>query len=295
MSNLLYRICYSPLWLITLLPLKVLYGISDLVAFMAYRLAGYRRQVVIRNLKNAFPEKSQEEIRSITNRFYHHLFDTFIESIATINMSARTLNHRYRFINPELLGQFYEERKSIILLSSHQGNWEWMSHLPLHMNHLLLGVYHPIENRFFDRLFINLREKFGAKAVTMTATYHTLIEYKRKNVPVLLYLISDQRPQRKSAHMWTDFLNQDTPVLTGAEKIAKKTAYPVIFAEIKKIKRGYYDVFFRLMFNDPAKTKEGEITKEYIKRLEELIKNQPECWLWSHKRWRHKRHDFINA
>ncbi len=291
MNPILFHICNIPVWLITLLPLRILYLISDFFYFIIYYLVRYRRRVVFTNLKNAFPEKSDREIHAIAKKFYHHLCDSFIESIYSINISAEEISKRYRFKNLEVIQPILNRNKSILMVCGHYGNWEWYNSMPLYVRQPVLAIYHPLRNSYFNELLIHIRRKFGVVMIPMKTSVKEMIAYSRKNISIISLFLADQRPVWSSIRYWTTFLNQETPVLQGSEIIAKKLDHSVVFMDIQKVQRGYYEIFFELISENPRETAENEITEAHTRILERIIRKEPAYWLWSHKRWKHKRAD----
>ncbi len=294
MKRILYYLTYSFLWLITLLPLPVLYLLSDFIYLVLYYLVGYRKKTVYQNLRKSLPDKSPKEIRCIARKFYHQLCDYFIESVYLINMSEKENDRRMQFKNPEILQENYNQGKSILLLVSHYGNWEWPNRMTRLSPHALLGIYKPLQNKYFDGLFLQLRGRFGGIGIPMDSTLRTLISYQQNNKPCILYTVADQRPQWTGIQHWTTFLNQDTPVITGPEKIARRFKLPVYFLDLQKIKRGYYSAEFKLICEDPGAVPEFHISRKYQAMVERNILQRPELWLWSHKRWKYFRHQAQN-
>jgi len=286
------KIILFPLWLLTLLPLKILFGLSDVFYIIIYYLVGYRRKVVRENLRNAFPKKNETEILQITKRFYRYLCDYFVESIYLINMSLKECNRRYQYTNLELLQNLYNEGKNIILAISHYGNWEWANNLSNCSHYIIYGVYKPLHNKLFDRLFIHIRGKFISVPVPMKKTFRTISILMKNNDLFALYLVGDQRPGKGNLEYWTTFLNQETPVITGMDKLARKHNLPVVFMNVKRPKRGYYEATFETLSKEPGKLKEYEISEKYIRAVENLIFTEPEYWLWSHKRFKYKPAEF---
>jgi KDO2-lipid IV(A) lauroyltransferase len=241
------------------------------------------------NLRNSFPEKSEDEIKTIARKFYRHLCDNFIESFYVLNMSEKEIRKRYRYRNPELLRHLQDKNKSIILVMGHYGNWDWLCGLPLSCEQQVLAIYRPLTNKYFDELFTRIRSKFGVRLIQMKTAYREMLTAAQNHVPTITLSLTDQRPAKRSIHYWTNFLNQETPVLTGSEAIAKKLDQAVVFADIQKVRRGYYDVELKLISDYPGQTKEFEITENHTRMLEKIIVRKPEYWLWSHKRWKHNR------
>lgn len=284
---------YSLLWLFSMLPLKVLYFFSDICYFFVYRVFKYRRTVVRTNLTNAFPEKDQQEIIGIEQRYYHHLCDMFIEMYHMWHMSDNAIRRHCVFTNPNVVNRYFEEGKSVIGVLGHYGNWEWMSSfglwMPAGVDFFML--YKPLHNRVADRQVFRLRSHFRATPVPRNDILREIIRNRREGRLFLAGFIGDQTPNRNNLHFWTQFLNQDTPVLLGTEKIARKFGLPVISLRMRKVKRGYYEVDFVDVCSEPEKLPEGELTRLHTRLLEGYIREAPELWLWSHKRWKHKRQE----
>jgi Kdo2-lipid IVA lauroyltransferase/acyltransferase len=292
MANFWSNLKYFPIWILTLLPLRVLYIFSDIFYLLIYYIVRYRKKAVYNNLRNSFPEKSKKELVSTAKKFYRHLCDSFIEGIYAYNISEKEIGKRFRYKNPELINELYAKGKSVILIAGHYGNWEWPIGLPLWSDYLLLGIYRPLSSRYFDELFIKIRSKFGGIPVTIKQTLRVLKQYAAKKKLTITYFLSDQRPGMESIHYWTSFLNQETPIITGVEKVARKLKQAVVFIEVQSVKRGYYETEFTLLSEDASLTKEFEITELHTRKLEKIIINKPEYWLWSHKRWKFKKEDY---
>ena len=293
MNALLFYLLYPLIWVLTLLPLWIQYLLSDLLFALNFLFIGYRRKVVYLNLRNSFPEKSNNEIRTIARKFYRHLFDQMIESIALIHMSPKRILKHMRFKNPEVIEELYKKNKSIILVSGHYGNWEWIISLQMLVNHKTLAIYKQLNNKYFDRMYINMRSQYGMTPVKMNSILRELINREQKNELTLTYSLGDQRPLFRHIQYWTRFLNQDTPVYLGTEKIARKKDLAVVFLKMRKIRRGIYETVFIPLFENSRETKEHEITDKYLSILEKTIIERPEFWLWTHKRWKHIKPDNV--
>jgi KDO2-lipid IV(A) lauroyltransferase len=289
-SKIFSYINYGLIWFISILPLWFLYIISDFLFFVLYRVVGYRRKVVDTNLRNSFPEKSSEELRVIRKRFYHHLCDLFVETFKFWNMSEKSIKKRCRFNNPDVFDKYFDEGKSVMVVLGHYCNWEWLGSFSLWNDRpVFLPIYKPLHNKVMDKMYYNIRSSFGALPLAKNDTLRTMLKYKREGKPTLTCFIADQTPNRHNLNYWTEFLNQDTPVLVGTGRIAKKLDQVVVYAHMKKIKRGYYEVDMFPICEDSRNTDEGEITERHTRALEKIIRETPEYWLWSHKRWKHKR------
>jgi KDO2-lipid IV(A) lauroyltransferase len=288
MRAFLFFLFYISTWLIAQIPSKVIYRFSDFSCFIVYRIAKYRRKVVRENLLNSFPEKSIEEIKKTEKKFYKHFCDLFYENIFLLHASRERALRRCRFNNLEYFEKLYAEGKSAILATGHYGNWELYALMGAKLKHIPLGVYKPLSNKRFERFINAARERFGGVPVSMKKTLKVFNQFIQEKKPVLLGLISDQTPAVGDIHYWTKFLNQDTPVFLGVEKISKRYNLPVIFCSMTKLKRGKYQVNFEVLSENPKDTKPYEITEMHVKALENLIRKQPEFWLWSHRRWKRK-------
>ncbi|MCF8424937.1 MAG: lysophospholipid acyltransferase family protein [Bacteroidia bacterium] len=287
MKKFLYHIYSIPLYLLALLPFPLLYLLSDGLCFLAFNLIGYRKKVVYENLRNSFPNYSEKEINAIAKKFYSHLFDTILETFKLLTISKNELKKHGLYTNLEVMDEIINQNKSFVILTGHMGNWEWLPtiwHLEGKAN--IVGIYHKLSSPFFEWFTKNMRERFGIQMITMENTLRGMIANKNKLTGT--GFISDQTPSRENAH-WITFLNQDTPVFMGAEKIAKKFNYPVIYCHIIKPKRGYYEIKIDVITMEPQTTPDFYITETFNKLLEADIINQPEIWLWSHRRWKHKR------
>ncbi|MGQ1908479.1 lysophospholipid acyltransferase family protein [Marinifilum sp. RC60d5] len=291
MIKLLSYIVYGLVRLISYLPLPVLYFFSDIVYLFVYYIFRYRRKVVTENLKNSFPEKSDKEIKKIRKEFYSHFCDTFIETIKQWTISDEEIKKRCKFLNPEIFDIYQEQNKSIIAILGHYGNWEWLSSFAIWKNIYVLPIYKPLHNKVFDKMFLKIRKRFGAIPLAKDDTLRTMIKYRNEKKHTTTVFIGDQTPKKNSIHYWTKFLNQDTPILIGTERIAKKLDQVIVFIKMNKIKRGYYEVEFIPLFDNPRETKEFEISEKHTRILENIIKENPAYWLWSHKRWKHKKQD----
>lgn len=291
MSRISFYFIYAFLWLAAWLPLRVLYIFSDLSFLIVYYVAGYRKKVVRENLKNSFPEKSTAELRKIERKFYLHLCDSFIEWIYPLHHSAKQMAKYYKFKNPELINELYKEGKAVAGVLGHYGNWEYLSLLPKYVNHKIWAIHLPQNNKYFNNLINNLRSKYGVHMMTTHESFRKLYQEADKGEITLTYFLADQSPHRNKIRYWTTFLNQDTPVFLGAEQIAKKLDMAVVFFDIRKVKRGHYTVEFITLAKNPCEYAEYEITELHVRALERRIREEPEWWLWSHKRWKHKRQD----
>lgn len=272
-------------------PLRWLYAISDLMYLIIYKTLRYRIDVVRQNLKRSFPEKSDDELKIIEQKFYRHFCDLFVEQYYILHANAPKAQKLCRFKNVDMLNKYFDQGKSIVVAGGHYGNWELYGMFGLYLKHLTMGVYKPLANKYFERFINASRERFGAVAIPMKDTPRIALSYAAEGKLFFLGLIADQTPAKGEIRYWTTFLNQDTPVFLGTEKIARKLNQPVFFCNMRKLKRGLYEVELELLTENPASTKPYEITEMHVKALERLIHEAPEFWLWSHRRWKHSRHN----
>lgn len=288
MNQIVFYLTYPLIWLISRLPMFILYLISDFFYVLLYYVFGYRKAVVLKNISYAFPEKSEEEKQKIAKKFYKHFTDIMIESIKSFSISEKEILKRYKYKNPELVNKYAKEGKSIALVSAHLANWEWSISTPLVLNIDIFGAYNKLRNETFEKTLRENREKFGVKGAT-TANFIKLIKHNfENNVQGAYILLSDQSPHIEKTFHWGTFFGVKVPVHTGAEMLAKKNDLVVINYRAKKIKRGYYETDFELITENPKEYKDYEITDKFLRITERNITEQPEFYLWSHNRFKHK-------
>ena len=289
MSAIIYYLSIPFIYLLSVLPFRLLYILSDFFYVILFYVIGYRKKVILTNLTNAFPEKNTAEINRIHKEFLKYFCDLLIETFKTLTISRKKML-RHCSIDPsaeKLFKQLAQQNKSIIIVMGHKGNWEWGGNaFSICCEHQLYVIYHPLENKYFNQLICKMRERFGTKLIPMRETFREMM--KNNHLLTATAFVADQSPNPKNAH-WMNFLNQDTAVFTGTEKIAQKLQYPIVFVSIKKLARGYYTLLAECLQSPPYSKIEGEITEKHTKKLEADIIDQPETWLWTHKRWKHQR------
>ncbi|MCD8270651.1 MAG: lysophospholipid acyltransferase family protein [Parabacteroides sp.] len=292
-NKILYALLFAWVKLHAMLPMPVLYVLSDILYILIYRVMRYRLKVVRRNLKASFPDKSEIELRRLEREFYHHFADYIMETIKLAHISEEEVLRRAYIKNPELATQLQAEgQKTVMMLMGHYGNWEWFSSASMiFKDSRLWQIYRPLNNKAVDRLFVYLRTRFGSYGMKKNDTVRDMIQLKKEDSNNIVIFIADQTPSKANLHYWTTFLNQDTPILNGAERIARKLDLPVIFLDVQKVKRGFYTVEFKLMTAHAKQTAENEITESYARMTEKMILRNPAYWLWTHKRWKYKRED----
>ncbi len=276
-------------WFIQLFPLRIHFLVSDILFVLPYYIVRYRRDVVATNLANSFPEKSLKERNLIARKFYHHFCDAFVENLYFDRISRREGKNRVKYLNPELLNGYLDEGRQVFAFFGHYNNWEWFCNLSLYSDHRLYAVYKKLRSQTFELFYRHIRSRFGVIPLEKADTFRQLKLDHQDNIPSMSALLFDQTPKPHEIHHWITFLNQETPVLTGAEKVAQKLDGVVLFLYSRKIRRGYYETEFLLVTDHARSCPEFEITDRCNSLLERQILEQPEFWLWSHKRWKHKR------
>ena len=290
MQSFLFNVLKGFLYLWALLPMRILYFLSDMLYILVYYIVGYRKKVVRQNISRSFPAKNVEERRRIEKNFYRHFCDYFVETVKLMHISDEEMLKRMRFTNAEQMNAILQDGKDVFLMLGHYGNWEWVPSITrwLKGDILFAQIYRPLSNKAADRFFLKLRSRFGSVGIPKNETLRDIIRYRREGKQMMTGFIADQTPSKNNLHYWTQFLNQDTPCLTGAEKIARKIDANVIYLDVRLVKRGYYEASFVPISLDSAHAPENEITECYMRMMEKTIERAPQYWLWSHKRWKHQ-------
>lgn len=289
MSAVAFYLFYGINWVITLLPLRVLYVAADILYLVLYYFPSYRRKVVTTNLKNSFPDKNDIELKIIEKKFYRHLSDLFIETLKLTHMSEAEQKRRFTYTNMEVIHKLKEEKRDVIAVLGHYNNWEWPTLLPFYLDYKTIIIYKPLQNKYFNRFINEQRSRYGIVLTPTSQVIREIINYKKEKINTVSVFISDQIPAKGDIKYWTKFLNQDTAVFTGVGKIAAKYDMAIVFFHIHKICRGYYNLDAELLHEHTTGLSEEEITETHVRRLEEIITNKPEYWIWSHRRWKHKK------
>jgi KDO2-lipid IV(A) lauroyltransferase len=282
-------ISYAFSWAFSFLPFWFLYLLSDIGYFLVYHLFRYRRGVVRANLRNAFPGKDPAEIRRVERAFYRHLADLPVEFYKLWHMSEAVARERFTIKNPELPARYLDEGRDILVILGHYGNWEWLSSYGLYTPARFLVLYKPLHDKTSDRLMKRLRSHFRAVPVPKNNMVREITRCRSEGKRFMLCLVADQTPHGSSLDYWTTFLEQETPVFRGPEKIACKYDMPVLFLKMRKVRRGRYEAEYLPVCDHPAGLPPGELTRRHVRVLEEIIRERPEYWLWSHRRWKHER------
>jgi Kdo2-lipid IVA lauroyltransferase/acyltransferase len=281
----MYYVVYGLLYLLSLLPLWLLYPLADILSFLLYHVIKYRRKVVFANLQIAFPEKADSERTGIAKKFYRNFVDNFVETIKLLSATRTFIGKRFILDNPELLDEFYKTGRKCQLHLGHTFNWELGNvAMPLHTRYPFLVAYMPIENKILDRLFLHLRGRTGTVLLPATRMQRAILPFRNKQY--LLTLVADQAPPQSDNAYWLNFFGRPTAFVRGPERGARIADIPVVFARFYKTSRGHYRVHFSVGANHPAKLPVGELTRQYARFLENTIRQDPDLWLWSHKRWK---------
>ncbi len=288
MQLLIYSLIYPLIWILSVLPLRVLYFLSDIIYVLLYYIIGYRKKVVRHNLKLSFPEKSAKELLKIEKKSFHHFIDIFMEMIRSFSISKREIAKRIIIENPELINNYINNNKSVVVLSSHHANWEWSPYLMDQLvNCKAYAAYTKIGNKYFDKKIKSSRTKFGANFVPTKEIIDLMQRNEDKNISAIYGFLGDQSPQLKKTYYWNNFMGIRVPIITGAEMLAKRFGYPVVYLQTDLIKRGYYKSEFIDLTKDPRKFPDYQITDMFIELLEKQIKANPEYYFWTHKRFKH--------
>lgn len=276
-------------WVVSLMPMRLLYIISDLIFFPIYYVIRYRRKVVDDNLRNAFPEIPAAQLAGIRRKFYHNISDLILEVLKMRRLTAQQFTARIEFEGLGIMQELYKSKKSVIIAIGHCGNWEWLGAVTnLVLEHNYYGVFKPLSDKRFAKYLEESRSLFSTnRLIPFKSTFRQMASLKGEITATVI--AGDQTPTREESKYWFTFLNQETSFFVGIEKIAKALGQAVVFCDMQRVGRGKYRVILRLITDKAEQTAEGEITNTYIRMLETAIRNNPDNWLWSHKRWKHKR------
>jgi KDO2-lipid IV(A) lauroyltransferase len=271
------------------LPFRILYRVSDFLFFVSFYIVRYRRKLVQRNLRNSFPQKSRHELQIIEKKFYKNLCDYGVEMLKLLTISKEELGERMKFLNPELPEGFKQKNQSIIFLASHQFNWEWLLvSASISFPMAIDFVYQPVNNKFFDKLSLQSRTRFGAYPIKRDEVAREIV--KRRNILRGIATVADQYPgYTHDKKYFTTFLNQESVFFFGTNQLAILTQYPAIYYNLKKVKRGYYEASPVVIASPPYEKAEATVMENYVQAVQTMIEEEPEGWLWSHNRWK-KRH-----
>ena len=292
LHSLLYKIVHTFFYAVSMLPLRALYCISDCEYVMLYHVFRYRRSIVRKNLTVSFPEKSIEEIIDIEHGFYHWFCDYFFEALKLLSISDEELRRRFTITNSQELEDCFLQGQSVGTILGHYCNWEWLSCVGIDLppERVRGLIYHPLYNKIFDRLFLDIRSH--GTPIPKKEILRYLVRYKQQGIMSIFGYIADQGPKWENIHLWLPFMGQDTPVFTGAERIMRKMNNAVFYVEMTRPRRGYYTCTYRLITKDPKSLPEFEITRRFFRMLEDSIRREPRYYLWTHNRWKRTHEEF---
>ena len=289
MQLVVFILVYPLIWFISILPFRILYVFSDMVYVLVYHVIGYRKKVVRKNIAMTLPHLSEKERLNIEKKSYHHLCDMFLEMMKTMTISEKEMNKRFVFTNLELYTALEKKQKSIAVMIAHYATYEWVISMNRKIEFEGFAIYKKVNNKYFDKLVRNIRSKFKATLITTSKTIPVIKENESLGHRGVYGFASDQSPQESKAFHWQKFMGIETPVYTGAEMLVKRFDMNVIFLRVKKVKRGYYEATFELMFDNPKAIPDYQISDEFLRRVEKQIYEAPEYYLWTHKRWKHRK------
>lgn len=285
---MMYYLLLLLLYPVSLLPLWVLYRLSDLAFVIIYYGMGYRRAIVLDNLRHAFPEKSEKELNEISQKTYRHFCDQWIETLKLLSISPKALNRRVE-ANWEVFHRLYREGKNSYSLLGHTYNWEWANvACGWKVSQQVAAIYLPLSSTPFDRLMLRLRSRSGSLLISMKSLKRGLAQLS-KDRPYTVAQIADQNPSVTEVATWLPFMNRETPFFRGAEQLARRSRAAVLFCSIKRKKRGYYQIHLHCICEDASQEEQGSVLERYVQLLEQQIREQPENWMWTHRRWKHAR------
>ena len=290
----MFTLVYAFFYMLSLLPMWVLYRLADVGYLLIYYVLKYRRGIVRQNIVSSFPEKTNSEIVNIEKQFYRWFADYFLESIKLLSISRKQLAKRLTIINADLIENDFKEGTHVAAILGHYCNWEWLSAVTIGLpqNRVVALVYKPIKNKIINHLFYCLRSSQGGVPVAKNDILRALVKYKKQQTMTLFGYIADQSPRWQNIHLWLPFLHHQTPVFTGSERIMRKMNNAVYYAEMSRPKRGYYTCTFRLITKEPNSLPENDITRRFFEMLEVSIKTQPHLYLWTHNRWKRTKEEF---
>ncbi len=287
MQKIGYWVSLPFLWMVSWLPFKFMYALSDFVAFIICYVIGYRKKMVIKHLKMAIPNVTDDALKQLLWKTYQHFSDNFLELNKALTANQKQIINRFRVTNPELVESLGKRHKNIMILYSHHGSYEWTTILHHYTKVKNYIVYKKLNNPYFNQLVNKIRTKFGAHLVLTTDTYKLIKRQYKDEFPKSFGFVSDQSPMLGQERHWSEFFGVEVPIFTGAEDIAKKLNMPVVFMNVQKVKRGYYEAEFELMAEDPNAVPKYQLMDDYYRRIEKQILQSPSDYLWTHNRWKH--------
>lgn len=288
MQRIVFLLTYPIIWVFSKLPFWVLHLFSDVLFFLIFYVIGYRKKVVLNNLRLSFPEKEEKELLEIRKKFFKHFVDIFIEMTKSFTISEEEINRRYKYTNPEIFRKIEALDKSVILMGSHYANWEWIINIQGMTSINCVGAYSKLSNPYYDKLIQKNRSRFGSDFIPTASTIKNMISNKQNNIISMYGLLSDQTPRLSKTHYWAPFLGVTVPIHTGAEMLAKKHDFTVVYMTVERVKRSYYEISFEILTDSPKDYKDYQITDIFLEKAEKQIREKPEYYFWTHKRFKHK-------
>lgn len=286
---MMYHLLRFFLKLLSYIPWRVMYGLSDGLFYLLYYMVGYRRKIVRKNLSESFPEKDLSDIKRIEKGFYRFFADMLLESCKLASMSSEEMRKRMKFKNVEAVNAMIRQGKSVSVYLGHYGNWEWVSSMPLWLEKDVEGIqiYHKLRNQTMERLMLHIRERMGGISVEMHKTARYITELVNNHKVCVIGFIADQSPKKRESRYFLPFLHHKTPVLIGTEKITKHYGFEAFYLHVTRTRRGFYEAEFVQLHENPQSLPGFELTALYFKHLEQAIQQQPELYLWTHQRFKH--------
>ncbi len=287
MNFIVFVLVYPIIWFLSILPMRVLHILSDIIYILLYYIIGYRKKVVRNNLKLSFPEKSAQELLIIEKKTFHHFIDIFMEMIKSFSISEKEISKRFVYKNIDILNDLYKQNKSLVIMAGHYANWEWVVNVSSVVPYKGYAAYKKVKNKYFENKVKTSRTRFGANFIPTSEFMNIMKIHKDEHILAIYGLLSDQSPKLSKTHYWSDFMGINVPVHTGAEMLAKKYNYPVVYFKTERIKRGYYESTIEVLAENPQDFKNYEITDMFLQKLENQIRNNPEYYFWTHNRFKH--------
>mgnify|MGYP003138071901 CR=1 FL=1 len=288
MQLVVFIFAYPLLWLVSRLPFRILYLLSDGVYLLLYRIIGYRKKVVRQNLALAFPEKSKTERLQIEKKFYKHLCDIFLEMAKTLGITNEQMNKRYVFTNVEVIQKLESEGKNVMIMMPHYASWEWVFSLNPQVRSKAYAIYQPIQNKYFDKLVRDIRSKYGTTLIKTYESRKIIADAKNAAELIMVGIISDQSPMLNRTRHWAKFMGVLVPIHVGAEEICKNTDMIPVYLKVEKTGRGYYEATFKILAEDPKEVEDYKISEAFMQEVEAAIHEAPQYYFWTHKRWKHR-------
>lgn len=297
LNDIAFWAIYGTWYVLSLLPMWVHYLLSDILYLLVAYIFSYRHRVIWKNLSNSYPDKSEKELKSLQRKCYRHMCNMVAETVKYTTISRKNIMRRMTFKGVEQVVEILNSGQSIALLLGHYGNWEWVTSFalwlpPMECDYILGQLYHPLKNKVMDRVVLKMRNRMGPVCVPKNDALRWIIGNKQEGRTTMLGYINDQVPKWENIHHWLTFLNQETPVFTGIERITRQQQQAVVYVDVKCLKRGFYECEFQVITREPKAMRDMEITDEYFRRFEQTINRAPQYWLWSHNRWKRTREEF---